>query len=499
MHLFKENEQELVRAIGALNYTNPFTPERLEQEQKILGAQSTKESPVWHKIYNKGSVTPNVEKIFALCRELVSELRGRFDLPEFRHAPDDMMEAYDELVVYWLFEKYRLKMGEIMVNHPEETFFPCYKDFADDFNEFIVKIPRKRPSLFSPEKTFAIYYQIHRAFHFIFNTIVGSSMEAAEFRANIWRSIFTYDIYRYHRLLYDKMSNVTTLVTGESGTGKELVARAIALSQYIPINGQTGVFACAYPECFHALQLSAMPQSILESELFGHVKGAYTGAVADRKGYLETCKPWGTIFLDEIGEINSEVQIKLLRVLQTRSFQRIGEVKPLTFRGKIIAATNRDLHEACRKEHFRYDVYYRLCADTIATVPLRRLIDGRADELRLFVQVLALRIIGDEREAEIFAEESMRWILDNLGVEYQWPGNVRELEQCLRNLLVRGAYMPPNQETIAANAMPGIGLTAEQVMHNYMQEVFIREGRNLARTARTAGVDRRTVKKYLKL
>ena len=322
-------------------------------------------------------------------------------------------------------------------------------------------------------------------------------MEAAEFRANIWRSIFTCDIYRYHRLLYDKMSNVTTLVTGESGTGKELVARAIALSQYIPINGQTGVFSCAYPDCFHALQLSAMPQSILESELFGHVKGAYTGAIADRKGYLETCKPWGTIFLDEIGEINSEVQIKLLRVLQTRSFQRIGEVKPLTFHGKIIAATNRDLHEACRQERFRYDVYYRLCADSIATVPLRTLINGRADELRLFVQVLALRILGDEKEAEIFAEESMRWILGNLGVEYQWPGNVRELEQCLRNLLVRGAYEPPKQEAATVGEVADVSLTAEQVLRNYMQAVFVREGRNIARTARAAGVDRRTVKKYL--
>ena len=497
MNLLTANELELARAIGSLNYTNPFTPKRLEQEERILGARSTKGTAVWHKIYNKGSVTPNVEKIFALSRDFVSEVRARFDRPGFQQATEKELEAYDELVVYWLFEKYRLTVGEIMVQHPDETYFPCYRDFAKDFDELVARVPRRKPSLFSPEKTFAIYFQVHRAFHFIFNTIVGSSIEAAEFRANIWQSIFTHDIYRYHRLLYDKMSNVTTLVTGESGTGKELVARAIALSQYIPINGQTSMFSCGYPECFHALQLSAMPQSILESELFGHVKGAYTGAIADHKGYLETCKPWGTIFLDEIGEINNEVQIKLLRVLQTRSFQRIGEVKPLTFHGKIIAATNRNLHDACRQEHFRYDVYYRLCADTIATVPLRKLIDGRVEELRLFVLVLALRILGDEREAEIFAEESLRWIQENLGIEYQWPGNVRELEQCLRNLLVRGKYVPPNQEAAPVSPTPEISLTAEQVMRNYMQGVFRREGGNLAKTARAAGVDRRTVKKYL--
>ncbi|MBR4674527.1 MAG: sigma-54-dependent Fis family transcriptional regulator [Victivallales bacterium] len=498
MSLFNSNELELARAIGGLNYTNPFTPQRTEQERRILGRRAKRDTPVWHKIGNQGSVTPNVEMIFALCKDFVDRLQQRFSAPSFKMASEEEMKVYDELVVYWLFEKYRLTMGEMMVSQPDETYFPCYKAFAHDFETCIASVPRRYPSLFSPEKTFATYFQIHRAFHFIFNTIAGSSLEAANFRANIWQSIFTCDIYRYLRVLFDKMSNVTTLITGESGTGKELVARAIALSQYIPINGQTSTFACAYPDCFHAIQLSAMPQSILESELFGHVKGAYTGAIADHKGYLETCTPWGTIFLDEIGDINAEVQIKLLRVLQTRSFQRIGEVRPLQFHGKLIAATNRDLHQASQQERFRHDLYYRLCSDTIATVPLRRLVNGNPDELMLFVSILANRILGDEQEAEAFAEESHAWIVKNLGLEYPWPGNVRELEQCLRNLLVRGIYIPPNAHTPAVKeASPDITLTVQQVLHNYMQALFRHEGGNLAKTARAAGVDRRTVRKYL--
>ncbi len=499
MPLFREGELELARAIGGLNYTNPFTPQRLEQERLILGRRAKKDVAVWHKTGNRGSVTPNVEMIFALCESFVDELRGRLAAADGGQATAEEMDVYDEVVVYWLFEKYRLTMGEIMVSRPEETCYPCYKEFLGDFEAYLTHVPRVRPSQFSPEKTFAIYFQIHRAFHFIFNMIAGSSLEAAEFRANIWRSIFTHDIYRYLRLLYDKMSNVTTLVTGESGTGKELVARAIAFSQYIPIHGRTATFACAYPECFHALQLSAMPQSILESELFGHVKGAYTGAIADHEGYLETCKPWGTIFLDEIGEINNEVQIKLLRVLQTRSFQRLGDVKPLKFQGKLIAATNRDLHQACQEGRFRHDVYYRLCSDTIATVPLRRLVNGEASELMLFVSILSNRILGDEKEAEDFAQESHGWIVANLGMDYPWPGNVRELEQCLRNLLVRGVYVPPDRpEAPPAAPTPDTQLTARQVMENYMQALFRREGGNLARTARAAGVDRRTVRKYLR-
>ena len=499
MPLFTSDELELARAIGGLNYTNPFTPQRLEQERKILGRRAKRSTPVWHKIGNSGSVTPNVEMIFALCQEFVGRLQRRFTAPNYKSASELEMEAYDELVVYWLFEKYRLTMGEMMVAHPQETFFPCYKEYVNDFDACIRNIPRGTPSLFSPEKTFAVFFQIHRAFHFIFNTIAGSSLEAATFRANVWQSIFTCDIYRYLRLLYDKMSNVTTLVTGESGTGKELVARAIAFSQYIPIDGRTSTFACAYPECFHAIQLSAMPQSILESELFGHVKGAYTGAIADHKGYLETCTPWGTIFLDEIGDINNEVQIKLLRVLQTRSFQRIGDVKPLTFQGKIIAATNRDLHPSSQQVHFRQDLYYRLCADTIATVPLRRLIQGDPQELMLFISILANRILGDEHEAESFAEESHAWIVKNLGLDYPWPGNVRELEQCLRNLLVRGIYIPPHVQAPPSPAAtpPDTSLTAHQVMHNYMKALFQRENGNIAKTARAAGVDRRTVRKYL--
>ncbi|MBR0459352.1 MAG: sigma-54-dependent Fis family transcriptional regulator [Victivallales bacterium] len=495
--LFRPEELRLARAIGRLTYLNPFTPERLEQERQILGKRAKRSTTVWHKIANNGSVTPNVEMIFALCKEFVGNLQSRFSAPDFQKASDEEMKVYDELVIYWLFEKYRLTMGEMMVEHPNETYFPCYKAFAEDFSTCVEKVPRRIPSQFSPEKTFAVYFQIHRAFHFIFNTIAGSSLAAAQFRANIWESIFTYDIYRYLRLLYNKMSNVTTLVTGESGTGKELVARAIALSQYIPIDGRNGSFACAYPQCFHALQLSAMPQSMLESELFGHVKGAYTGAIADHKGYLQTCVPWGTIFLDEIGDVNSEVQIKLLRVLQTRSFQRIGAVESLTFQGKIIAATNRNLHQACQQGLFRQDLYYRFCSDTISTVPLRKLVNGSPEELMLFILILANRILGDETEAKTFAEESHDWIVKHLGLEYPWPGNVRELEQCLRNLLVRNTYIPPQPEPTHPTPPPDTSLTAEQVMRNYMQALFLQHKRNLAQTARAAGVDRRTVRKYL--
>ncbi|MCR4574051.1 MAG: sigma 54-interacting transcriptional regulator [Lentisphaeria bacterium] len=498
--LFTKEEKRLAEAIGSLNYTNPFTPKRLEQEHAILGRDASSNYVVWHNQGGKRLVNRNISPIYEVCNELVNRLMSR--MPTLKQLPTvDEMRIYDEMVLYWLFEKHRVSVCELMHQEPQETHYECYQAFLEDFDVAIRKPPRRQPSEFTPEKVFAVIFQIHRAFYHIFEFIAGGSLEAAQMRADIWQSIFTYDIYRYNRLLFDRMNNVTTLITGESGTGKELVARAIAFSQYIPFDGKTCRFAEPYADAFRAVQLSAMPQNMIESELFGHIKGSYTGAIADHQGYLEICSPHDLIFLDEIGEISVEVQIKLLRVLQNRTFQRIGDVHPLTFKGKIIAATNQDLHQAVQNGAFRSDLFYRLCSDSVSTVPLRRLVNGSESELRQFVTILALRILGAEQEAEQFADESCAWIVKNLGLDYPWPGNVRELEQCMRNLLIRGTYRPSWKtegcHSRLAEQLRDCHLTADQLLAEYMKAVFEREGGNLAKTATAAGVDRRTVRKYL--
>ena len=294
-------------------------------------------------------------------------------------------------------------------------------------------------------------------------------------------------------------SRATVLITGESGTGKELVARAIALSQYIPFDAKSRKFRTAYPDCFRPVHLSALPQTMLESELFGHRKGAYTGALADRIGYLEACDPSDAVLLDEIGEINAEVQVKLLRVLQTRRFQRLGDNAEREFAGKIIAATNRDLAGACREGVFRHDLYYRLCSDVIRTVPLRDLTGGEPGELEKFVDITAARLLGEE-EAKRFVPEAMEWIVRNLGSAYPWPGNVRELEQCVRNLVIRGCYTPGDAQqsggTELENALGRCGLTAEELMRLYVKVAVRRSGSRL-KAAGQLGLDRRTVARYL--
>jgi transcriptional regulator with GAF, ATPase, and Fis domain len=296
------------------------------------------------------------------------------------------------------------------------------------------------------------------------------------------------------------MHNITTLITGESGTGKELVAYAVAMSQYIQFDPARKKFKEDYRELFHPLHLSAMPHTLIESELFGHKKGAYTGALQDRIGWMELCSEFGTVFLDEIGEINEEIQVKLLRLLQSRKFQRLGETEDRGFKGKIIAATNRNLAEFIRQGRFRSDLYYRLCADIIETPTLRQQLAGSNQGLENLVHFLSVRIIG-RAEADDLAEEALSWIKRNLGTEYPWPGNVRELEQCVRNILIRGQYSPSGsmydqQGESLTRSIGDCSLTADELLNLYCAKMYQKTG-SYQKAAQLLELDRRTVKKRI--
>src|SRR2546429_7883924 len=178
-------------------------------------------------------------------------------------------------------------------------------------------------------------------------------MAAARLRAAVWQSIFTHDIRRYQRTLYERMGDFTTLITGPSGTGKELVARAVGLSRYVPFDPKTSTFAEDFAGSFYAINLSALPPTLIESELFGHRRGAFTGALQDRRGWLEVCPPRGTVFLDEIGDLDASIQVKLLRGIQTRTFQPLGDTQDRHLHGKLIAETNRLLSTAILGGSFR--------------------------------------------------------------------------------------------------------------------------------------------------
>jgi transcriptional regulator with PAS, ATPase and Fis domain len=347
---------------------------------------------------------------------------------------------------------------------------------------------------------FAELWQIERAFVHIYNNILGTSPCIARLRAAVWSSIFTGDLRRYRTGLFARMHEIPTLITGPSGTGKELVAQAIARSAHVPFDPGKQRFVQNPRELFFALNLAALSPGLVESELYGHRRGAFTGALADHAGWFEVGPEGGSVFLDEIGETDPGLQVKLLRVLQTRLFQRLGESRPRRFVGKIIAATNRNLRDAVQAGRFREDFYYRLCSDVVTTPSLRQQLDEAPGDMDRLVRAAARRWVG-AAEAESLTAGVLGWIAKRLGPDYPWPGNFRELEQCVCNVLVRGCYEPlpaPARDLAGGLAadLEASRLTAEQLLRRYCTLVYTRTG-NLQATARQLDLDWRTVRAKL--
>ncbi|MGC4086813.1 MAG: sigma 54-interacting transcriptional regulator [Polyangiaceae bacterium] len=268
-------------------------------------------------------------------------------------------------------------------------------------------------------------------------------------------------------------------------------------SRYLGFDEAKQRFNESFSSQYHPLNVSALSTGLIESELFGHRRGSFSGALEDRSGWFEVCGAQGSVFLDEIGDLSQELQVKFLRVLQSRTFQRIGETKPRTFQGKLIAATHRDLDEGLEAGWFREDLYYRLCADRIQTPTLRERIDADADELPLLVAMLSERLVGAEHGPEL-AKQVLECVDTELGAQYAWPGNVRELEQCVRNVLVRKRYRPARRARSdeLTRALVSSGLSGEDLLDLYAALVY-RETESYVETGRRLGLDRRTAKERI--
>jgi DNA-binding NtrC family response regulator len=522
MGLLTDAERQFADTVSRLIYCNPFLPERIEAERVALGPEFTEADSVWSVRAAATAERPNVARLRERVERLAEGVRAR--LAGGMKASAKELELYEDLVLYALYYRCHGPFSEALAldaagsgDAASRKAAAGYGRFAADARRFLcipgVRFPAGPGPGREPEHLFACFFQIRRAFHHVFSAIVGGSPAAARLRAAVWHSVFTHDLRRYRRVLFRRMGEMTTLVTGPSGTGKELVARAIGLSRYIPFersaspassagpDGETGRFAEDFRESFHALNISALSPTLVESELFGHRRGAFTGAVADRVGWLESCRPLGTVFLDEIGELDERIQVKLLRLLETRTFQRLGDTKSLRFAGKIVAATNRDLAAEMGCGRFRPDFYYRLCSDLIVTPSLRERLAECPEELDRLVGFAARRLVDDEAESAALAEEAIGFIRKRLGPDYHWPGNVRELEQCIRNVMIRREYRPAGrsaepsgERTALADAVLAGRLTAEELLRRYCTLVHAQCGGCLEKTAERLGLDRRTVK-----
>ena len=500
MSLFGSQERRTVEALARLAYTNPFGSEFVDIERSVLGPDQAPQRLVW-SLEAGYQGNPALEQLVSASERVARDVRAR--LLRSRSATKEELASYAYIVAQLLYWRYEKDLHQVHVDPGRGGggLPACYRRFHQDVQHFLPPDGIRLPWSVDPPHLFACFFQARRAFDLIFRNIIGASKPAAKLRADVWQSIFTHDMRRYRRSLYRRMHDVTTLITGPSGTGKELVARAIGLSRYIPFDPQRGTFAANLDGAFHAVNLSALSPTLIESELFGHRKGAFTGALQDRVGWLESCPPLGTVLLDEIGELDPSIQVKLLRVLQTREFQRIGETTPREFKGKLIAATNRDLDAEMRAGRFREDLYYRLCADLIETPSLRDQLRDSPDELRNMVLFVSERVVGPDEASDV-AEEVLACIERDLGPDYAWPGNVRELEQCVCNVLVHKRYRPRTAPE-ASEAADGVvaawrdgDLTAKELLSRYCTRVYATTG-SYQETARRLDLDRRTVKRSI--
>jgi Nif-specific regulatory protein len=278
-------------------------------------------------------------------------------------------------------------------------------------------------------------------------------------------------------------SDTTVLIRGESGTGKELVAHAV---HYTSPRSKGS---------FVKVNCAALSENLLESELFGHEKGAFTGAIASRKGRVEEADG-GTLFLDEIGDFSAATQVKLLRVLQEREFERVGSNRTQKVNVRIIVATNRDLEKGVEAGTFRHDLYYRINVFPIFLPPLR---ERKNDILLLadhFVEKYARKMGKDVRRISTPAI--------NMMVIYHWPGNVRELENCIERAVllstdgvIHGHHLPPTLQTSDASDTIGEG-TLESRLDLFTRDIIVdalkRANGNMAESARDLGTTPRILR-----
>jgi DNA-binding NtrC family response regulator len=286
----------------------------------------------------------------------------------------------------------------------------------------------------------------------------------------------------YKQIAHAAGSDAPVLVTGETGTGKELVARAIhshsrrAGRPFVPVN------------------VGALSESLLESELFGHVRGSFTGAVGDKKGVFEQAEG-GSIFLDEIGETTPAVQVRLLRVLEEGEVRPVGASRVLTVDVRVLAATNRDLERCVREGTFRQDLYYRLNVLRIAVLPLRE----RREDIALLAAHVLRSVDGGSARPRVLSPEALAALMS-----YGWPGNVRELENAVERLAlsVGGDTIHVEDLPPAFRARPPASLeepmfdglpSLEEMEKRYLRHVLAALKGNRSRAAEVLGIDRRTL------
>lgn len=471
-------------------YTNPFSEQRQQLDCQL--AQMVGVSP-------PGGYIELIKQVLGQISKKKSQIQNKHNI--YPLEIKSFKESDQKLMRYvFLFEEYHRNTSDFdnLISQQEKS--PDLDTPVEFAKDTLKHLQSRGLPLDESVKCFALFYQIRRAYYFIHQGLVGQSPCMRSLRMALWNNIFTYDIRGYEQYLWDRMEDFATILEGPTGCGKGAAAAAIGKSCFIPFNIKTLTFESCFAQIFVPANLSQYAPALIESELFGHARGAFTGAVTDHPGLFGQCKPHGTIFLDEIGEIEQSLQVKLLKVLEERSYIPVGSYKPKRFYGRVIAATNRSLAELRQQGRFREDFYYRLCADCITVPSLSQRIEENRQELVELVEHFAQKITG--RKIAQIENKVLDVIESRLGRHYGWPGNVRELAQCIRRVILSRDYQPmiaPNaaQQSDLVEGIEQCRYSANQLTMLYLKKIYEKTG-SYQEVSRIAGLNWRTVKKMLR-
>ena len=478
------SDREFFAALADVVFGNPFTPER---DQLIV--RLAPGAPL-------GDLTSD--------REALARIVGPRLEPWLREGATALqkLSAEDRRLLepgflYVCYHRCVPQLDALIERQAGQGGAPLAVPFGDDAIADLVR------SGFAEERAvrfFALFFQLRRAFHFIERSLAGECESMRRLREALWNNVVTHDMRGYEAALWNRMEDFSTLLLGETGTGKGSAAAAIGRSEFIPYVPEQRRFAANFAESFITINLSQFPETLIESELFGHRKGAFTGAIEHHEGVFERCNAHGALFLDEIGEASIPVQIKLLQVLQERTFTALGGHEKKRFSGRVIAATNRPLAALRRDGRFRDDFFYRLCSDVIEVPTLRQRIAESPAELEQLVRLLVARVTG--AKAPELVADVLEALEHGLPRGYAWPGNVRELEQAVRRILLTGRYAAerplaaPGEEEALLDKLRAGELTATELLAQYCALLYRRLG-TYAEVAKRTGLDPRTSRKYV--
>ena len=481
---------EFLSLVSSAALANPFSEARdlfdTQIVQNYLGQKANREN--------------TAELVAREAQRVVQEIIHPLGLKKFE-SPPKIKQIVADAALFAVFHKF-IDEFDKYIELQNSTSGKC---LPLPFAEKILTDLKQLNLDFPNAHVVALFFQMRRAFFFINRYVSGQSAPVRSLRERLWRSLFTHDLRAYLKTLHRNMESFPILLLGETGVGKSQAAAALGRSAYIPFDEKSGQFEASFLDIYLSANISEYPETLVESELFGHKKGSFTGAVENYAGLLGRTHLNGVLFLDEIGELSLPVQVKLLRVLQERMYSPVGSHEQRRFSGRLVSATNANMFNRIAQGEFRADLYYRLASDIIEIPSLRERFAAAPAEKRLLTERILNRLLGETSPEQI--ENSLELVLKSIPENYNWPGNLREFEQRVRSFILHGPdsiAMTPltgrpqnaDHDDTLKTAWESVRWTADELLAHYARSAYAKLG-SFEKVAQRLELDWRTVKKWV--